>query len=437
MRTRLKPIAERLPYPLGRIVAKIPYSCRLGIDYRRFRQLLEQSWSSGDTERYVVRQFSRIFEFAKTHHRFYRDFYASAGVMDLRIRNLDDIKHVPTINKTMIRDCLDEFQGAHKLNTGGTTGSPLTFYVDRNAFAREWAHMHHIWAKVGYSYNDLKLTFRGKNLGDHTILYNSVHNEFLVNIYLPPDAYIAELVDVVSKRNIRFVHGYPSAIYNFFAAASFLLSSKQKQNLRSHLEVCLLASEFPPPHVVNFLQSAWGLRCVSWYGQSEMTVLAYDLDCHNSYSCLHTYGYAEVTPEQQLVGTSFHNPDMPLIRYESGDLVSGNWLPNGLLDTFSIKEGRVGDYILDNNGIQIPLTALIFGRHHEIFEYADSVQVSQGPDNIVTVIVTSRTITDPVQALKLFDFSNVEAAFRVEIRRNAIRCKSGKLPLKVPYESID
>ena len=37
-----------------------------------------------------------------------------------------------------------------KINTGGTSGQPLEFYLDHQAFAREWAHMHHLWQAHGY-----------------------------------------------------------------------------------------------------------------------------------------------------------------------------------------------------------------------------------------------------------------------------------------------
>ena len=40
----------------------------------------------------------------------------------------------------------------------------------------------------------------------------------------------------------------------------------------------------------------------------------------------------------------------------------------GLVKEFAIKEGRSGDFIEDRNGKKIPLTALIFGRHHKAGE---------------------------------------------------------------------
>lgn len=431
MRHQLKRLIENVPFFIGKVFARFPFEYRLGPEYRRFSELLKQTWSDDDTLQYAVHRFAKIFEFAKNNFPFYRELYISAGVFDLQIQSLEDIKRVPTVTKELLRDHVSQFNGAIKLNTGGTMGSPLTFYVDKNAFAREWAHMHFIWAKAGYTYRDLKLTFRGKNLGNRLLLYNPVHNEFLVNTYAPPEQCIDAVARIVAKYNIRFIHGYPSTIYYFLTRVSSSLTDKDRNTLKRHLEVCLLGSEFPAPHISHYLKTDWGLHCVSWYGHSEMAILAYDVRCQNIYTCLHTYGLPEVVRGNHLVGTSFHNRDMPLIRYETGDLVDGKFASNGLLETLSIDEGREGDYIVDMKGTRISLTALIFGRHHEIFNHADFVQVTQGPDNIVTLLVSSRTLTRPEDALRLFDLTNVAADFRVELHDKPIRTAAGKTPLKL------
>ena len=90
-------------------------------------------------------------------------------------------------------------------------------------------------------------------------------------------------------------------------------------------------------------------------------MLAYDNDCSNRYRPFATYGLAEVV-DGHLIGTSFHNFDMPLIRYDTGDLVEATKVSEGgLVEELAIKEGRSGDFIEDKHGKKIPLTALISG----------------------------------------------------------------------------
>ena len=184
MKLFLKKIAERVPFFIGRYMALVPFSFRLGKDYKRFRDALQESETVASESQDIVKTFSSVFEYAKKNHSFYIDLYTKHGVFDLEIKSLEDIDKIPIIDKSMIRGKLEFFHGAMKINTGGTSGAPLAFYIDKNAFSREWAHMHFIWGQKGYSYTDVKLTFRGKNLGSKAIIYNPVHNEFIVNTYL-------------------------------------------------------------------------------------------------------------------------------------------------------------------------------------------------------------------------------------------------------------
>ncbi len=49
-----------------------------------------------------------------------------------------------------------------------------------------------------------------------TVVYNPVHNEFVVNTYRPVNDYIDEVSTLVEKQIIWFLHGYLLAIYNYY-----------------------------------------------------------------------------------------------------------------------------------------------------------------------------------------------------------------------------
>src|SRR5690554_648323 len=169
----LKNKAENIPYSIGAKLALIPYSFRLGSEYSSFRKLMESKTII--EEQYIIERFSKIFEYAKNTFPFYKRLYQKTDVLDLKIKSIKDIEKIPVITKEDIRNHLDDFSGAMLLNTGGTSGEPFSFFVDKNAFAREWAHMHYIWSLKNYSYTDLKVTLRGKDLGNDNIKYNPVH----------------------------------------------------------------------------------------------------------------------------------------------------------------------------------------------------------------------------------------------------------------------
>ncbi|MFH1629584.1 MAG: phenylacetate--CoA ligase family protein, partial [Pseudomonadota bacterium] len=50
------------------------------------------------------RKFKRIFRWAYDHSKFHRALYDEAGIAPDNIRSFDDIRHVPQVEKSMMRD---------------------------------------------------------------------------------------------------------------------------------------------------------------------------------------------------------------------------------------------------------------------------------------------------------------------------------------------
>ena len=439
MLKQIKNVVGQIPYPVGRWLARVPFSWRLGKGYVRAKAgcVAAEAWSDGEAELYAIGHFKSIFEYARKTFPCYRELYEKAGVGDLEIKSLEDIRRVPMIDKAWARAHFQEFHGAYKLNTGGSSGEPTAFWADKDCWAREWAHMHTIWEMLGYDYHDLKLAIRGKNLGKRPFVYNPVHNEYIINTYLSVKDYAPKLERLFAKRDVKWLHGYPSSIYQFILECEAAFGEERTRQLFKGIKGLLLSSEFPLPYMKDKFNE-YGLKWISWYGHTEMCVLAYDKDCNNRYRPFATYGLAEVV-DGHLVGTSFHNFEMPLIRYDTGDLVEAtDRTSGGLVTEFAIKEGRSGDFIEDRNGKKIPLTALIFGRHHKAFDVADYIQIGQSAPGKATLYITMKshshkmdTRCDNSALASLFDLSNVAIDFEFKILDKPIRTAMGKLKLKV------
>ena len=101
-----------------------------------------------------------------------------------------------------------------------------------------------------------------------------------------------------------------------------------------------------------------------------------------------------------------------------------------MLNLFRISEGRVGEFIEDKRGRRISLTALIFGRHHKIFESARFVQVRQTEPGKATIIMTLPQEIDNGRSSmvdKGFDFDDIEIDFSFEVRSKPYTTSSGKV----------
>ena len=113
--------------------------------------------------RLQLKKFKRIFTWAYERSRFHRALYDAAGIRPEDIRSFDDIRRVPTVEKSMMRDVQrkDPFPYGDALcvpleavtefrQTSGTTGQPVyqaDTWQDWEWWAECWATM--LWAQ-GY-----------------------------------------------------------------------------------------------------------------------------------------------------------------------------------------------------------------------------------------------------------------------------------------------
>lgn len=437
----LKRRAENLPPAVGGRLSHLPFALRLGPAYESHRRRITayEAMPANDALAWSLARLRNVVAQAVRHVPMYRELYAGICCDPGALGSLQEFRQLPIVDKAIFQSFPIEARthgAGMDLNTGGTSGQPLLFQVERAAFAREWAHMHWLWYARGYRKEHLKLTLRGKHFEISRVLgYNAVHNELVVNADVP----MAEVVDAVlawSGSPIRWVHGYPSLVSEFASALEGAPASR-RDHFRSRIKGVLLGSEFPAPAYRERIEGSLSVNILSWYGHSEMAVLAGEMS-RGVYRSLPTYGFAEAIPVAdgsgdgyRLVCTSFDNLAHPFIRYDTGDIVEpvadG---PDGLL--FRIREGRVGDFICDRSGRRHSLTAVIFGRHHAAFADLLHVQVAQRMAGSATLLVTPRDPEMPLDVIRSgFDLSGLDFEWEIEVLREPVRSAAGKIKLKV------
>jgi phenylacetate-CoA ligase len=110
-----------------------------------------------------LKKFKRLFEWAYDHSKFHRGLYDKAGIRPEDIQTFEDIRRVPTVEKSMMRDiqCKDPFPYGDALcvpleevvefhQTSGSTGQPVyqaDSWQDWDWFFEGWAYI--LWAQ-GY-----------------------------------------------------------------------------------------------------------------------------------------------------------------------------------------------------------------------------------------------------------------------------------------------
>lgn len=441
-------MVEELPEGLSRPLAGVPFSLRLGMGYSRAARQIRHADTCESSQRLATsfQQLRAIVQYAYDKVPYYRERYQSAGFSPADLRDPVDWERIPVITKDDLQSisfaerCNLGVRGI-RVNTGGTSGQPLEFLLDDQAFAREWAHMHYIWRARGYDPSHLKLTFRGKHY-DPCIpfRYNAVHNEYIVNSNCPLEHLARALEELPSSRLIRWLHGYPSLVAEFAGVIEDGFPALA-ESLRNQLFGILLGSEYPTLFYRNRIERVLSSNIVSWYGHSEMAILARETAI-GAYQSLPTYGYAEAVPvidgehrSARLICTSFYNRAHPFIRYDTGDLVEP--LSNsGASLAFRVVEGRVGDFVIDRKGMKLALTAIIFGRHHKAFEQVRHIQVRQTELGRVTFLVTPRTKhTDAIKIREGLDLDDLDLDWDIEMLDEPVRTSAGKIRLKIGSET--
>jgi phenylacetate-CoA ligase len=426
------------------IASKIPYSIKYGIRYYSVVRLINNidRLPNDGKRQYVYNKVRYLAERVYYEIPFYKDVYTSNKFTPEQIRNFDDIKRIPVVTKKMMRQyCLENRSRKHRrkcrrANTGGTTGQSLDFFMPGPADTFEYAHIHKIWKQAGYRPQDMKLSFRGANIGFDKWIYSLGQNEIIINTYRSVGDQCQDLQTALKQANrIKYIHGYPSLV------AQFCEQLHEYPSLRSVLSAnvkgVFLGSEYPAPHYRNKIEKIFSVPIISWYGHGERAVLAYEKSESYLYEPFLSYGYTEAIPDEQgcvkLVSTGFANTVTPFVRYDTGDLIEPVDRRGGLLQSFRIKEGREAEVIMDRCGNPISLTAFIFGRHHAIFNCVDHVQLEERSPGKILVWVTAATEKD---WKKYFDSSGVDLEFDFKTVDQPVRTATGKTPLLI-RRSVD
>jgi len=311
------------------------------------------------------------------------------------------LKKFPIIDKSTVRKYIHslthyKFLKGRRVTTGGSTGQPLVFYMDRFKTRQiEKAFIFDQWKRVGYQFGDSIFNLRGRTPQDGKFY----HHERLFNIFYGSSfnlkmSTIRQYVKFIDEISPCFIHGYPSTIYQLAK-----LMEHAGLRLKEKPQAVFCGSEKLFPFQRALIESIFSVRVYVWYGHSEC--LALGGACENS-DVLHfypQYGYVELLPTgiqnaqgkeiYELLATGFNNPVMPLIRYRTGDYAvladsqkcscGRNYL---LVDEVL---GREQEFIIDKDGEMVSATSLIFGQHYALFSGLDGIYLQQKEPGKLTI----------------------------------------------------
>lgn len=388
---------DRLPQGIksgiGFAYRQLPTSFRRGQHYKSFKRLAEEgeSWSADEIQAYQLKELRRTLHQANAYCPYYTRTFAEAGFRPENLRTFDDLVNCPLITKRDIIDHREEMVSTSQpksaqlyITTGGSTGIPVGFYLHKGiSRPKESAFLETMWKRGGYFDGARLCLIRGhvtSSKADGKISsYDPTRNWLMLSSYhLTPDRLDTYLQEIERfKPDLLYV--YPSAALQL---AEYIQAAGRPFPVP--LKGILCGSERLTKPQSDILQSVFGCRPYAWYGHSERVVLAAQGRHSDHYYFVPQYGYVEFGPPnedglQEVIGTSFHNLVMPLIRYRTGDYVrlapaNTPGLEFPVPAALEIA-GREQEFLVSATGRKISLTA--FNMHDAIFDGLYAVQFYQ------------------------------------------------------------
>ncbi len=310
----------------------------------------------------------------------YRHRMTEAGLTPLDIQTHEDLRLLPVLTKRDIQDQQDMLVASNipaskwlPNQTGGSTGSPLQFYVDRERSDSRMASTdrHNGWAGLRPGDWFAQLWGSTFDVGDkpdpnpkwrQKLLYRSL----TLHTAAVSDESMMRYVEVLRRYRPRYMLAYAQSAVLF---AEFC----RKNNFEDiSFESMIVSAEMLLPGKRQVLEETFRGKVFNRYGCREVSVIASECEFHSG---LHVNADAlivevEAAPNLpsgmgRVLVTDLLNRSMPLIRYEIGDLASLDptiHCPCGRsLPLIGNIQGRTSDFLSLPNGRMIagPSLALL------------------------------------------------------------------------------
>ena len=341
------------------------------LDRLKFFSEFEKSqfFSSQDIRDLQRERLHNLTRHAFQNTKFYRDRFEQYGFNpdDSADDLFEQLCKLPPLTKSeiqtsamsMISNGLDHSK-LIKNQTGGSTGEPIRFYLDKNRYEARIAgmHRHDKWAglEIGHrsAYvwgapqdkpsNSWKAKLRNRLLGGQIWLDTS-------NI---TDEKIRDFVDQLKKFRPEVVVAYANAIL-------MLARFCEENNIAAYQPKSIITSaELLTQEGRQTIERVFGCKVFNRYGCREFSVIGSECDAHDGLHLMSEGLLVEVDQNTldadgsgDLLVTDLLNTAMPMIRYRIGDrgqLMTGDCECGRGLPRLKSVDGRVTDFLVGTSG---------------------------------------------------------------------------------------
>lgn len=324
-----------------------------------------------------VKKFRQVFEHARKHSRFYREYYGDHGISDLKIRSMEDVKKVPLISKATLRKfstvdimtCnMDKQINIH--STSGSSGEP--FKLAFGKYEDYTAHVRVYWAlkKAGYRSSDKIVIVTRYNSEDNFKIERDLSamgliqrklglfQREIISIYEPTD----RIIQMLQITKARVLWSTPSII-------QIVCNRLKEKNIAFDFPIVFFTSEAISYQQKELFLSFLGKNIVDLYGTMESPSLGFDFGLADQFVIFPNSNYFEFERVRdngegkkigEVVITNLINKTMPIIRYDLNDFAEIDESPGFGYKYIKKIIGRQDDILELGNGKRLA--------HHHAYE---------------------------------------------------------------------
>jgi len=323
---------------VGSMAAWAPRDMLYGSRFRRVRATLAAT-ERRSPEDLAAWQNARLAEMVRLAYErvpHYRIAMEARGIRPEHIRTVADLPILPLLTKEDVRRDPDALLARgvpaarrERVSTGGTSGAPLSLWIDRGRSSTEWAFMTWQWGAAGYRLGARRAVLRGQHVRGaargRLHEWNPLLDELTLSTFHLQAETLPAYLETMARYRVEFLHAYPSSADRLAA-----LLEEQPSLARPRFAAVLVGSENLYPEQRERIERVFGCRLLSWYGHSEKCLLGAGCESSNDYHLFPQYGVLEVVDDDgqpvgpggtgRIVGTGFVNQVMPFLRYATDDV---------------------------------------------------------------------------------------------------------------------
>lgn len=346
-----------------------------------------QTWNQERIKQYQQNQLQSLLKHSYDHVPYYNKLLKSNNIKPSDIKTLSDLSKIPILTKEHIRKNTEQFKATNyaktafqKRNTGGTTGKPLQFYLEKAA----WLGIHFAYNKIYMQQADYK--WKDKVVSIAGINQRRKYHPFLRTLELSSFHSTSKDLSYYHQQIKKFKPKYITA----FPSALMLLTNhiqNSNKTMYPNLKAIFCHGERLDYWQKKYFEHTYKCNVFDQYGHREQCVFATTCNESNMYHIYPTYGIVEILDKNnepvkaeeeqgEIIATSLTNKIFPFIRYRTEDLAIVTTKKCSCENNYPLIKkihGRTQEYLISKTNETIPLTGL----YHMIAEEVDHVKECQ------------------------------------------------------------